>query len=508
MIMKKMKIVVPLLFLWVLSVPVTAWSEPCQMPDNGNGTADFPPFCPYENEEEMIVMTEGFPPGSGLYLDGPLTGFTNTWEEPGGSMGGTVALFNAQFEWHVTGFGDLEGFERQITMPLYYCEAHTAPRTPGDPVQTFLQDISRIQGGIYGDPDFEMVQIVGGIEYGLPCPGETTLTQLPYGDFSVDSFFDITYQIEFQGAPGSMLEGMAGMTTGTIRLQTERPDEEWKMHFPQWPDLTETGVDVFTEEPLTLADDFMCTQTGPITDITIWCSWKWDEFVPDITFFELGLWSDVPEGTDGYSHPGEQLWGRLFSPGEFIEEQFTYVEPGEWWFNPLSGDCFFPGDFWVWQYDFQLPLAEAFVQEEGTIYWLSVEAFQPEDPDWSLGIGWKSTDLHWNDDAVWRIMDLAWNELVYPGQHPQAGQSMDLSFVIDGPEMLEPPYIWMNIVDWTWTLHWTTVPDAVGYNVWGAEEPFAPWPSGAWTLETTTPLNSWTVPTSSAKRFFRVTAFN
>jgi hypothetical protein len=211
-------------------------------------------------------------------------------------------------------------------MPLFYCEAHTGIRIPGDPVQTFPQTLWRMQGGIYGDPDFDMLQIVSGLEYGLPGPGETTLTQLPDGDFAVDSFFDITYQIEFQGAPGSILDGLSGATVGNIHLHTDRDD--WKMHFPQWPDLTELGVDVFTEEPLTLADDFMCTQTGPITDISIWCSWKWDEFVPGITFFELGLWSDIPEGPDGHSQPGEQLWGYFFSPGEFIEEQFAHVEPG------------------------------------------------------------------------------------------------------------------------------------------------------------------------------------
>jgi hypothetical protein len=85
--MRIMKIVFPILLLWGLSVPFTAWSEPCQMPDNGNGTAGFPPFCPYDNDEEVMMMIEGFPPGSGLYLEGPLTDFVNTYEEPGGTMG-------------------------------------------------------------------------------------------------------------------------------------------------------------------------------------------------------------------------------------------------------------------------------------------------------------------------------------------------------------------------------------------------------------------------------------
>ena len=662
-----------ILLLFGLSVPLTAWSEPCQMPDNGIGTADFPPLCPYDSDDETMMMIDGFPPGSGLYLDGPLTGFVDTFETPGGTLGGTIATFNALFEWQVTGFGDLAGYERYLTVPVFYCEAHTGPRNPGDPVQTFPQELMTMNGGLFGDPDFDQLNIVGGTQFGLPSPGETTLTQLPNGDFAVDSFFDITYQIEFVGAPGSILEGLSGVTTGTIRLRTDRDDwdfgdapdplyptllasdgarhwidgqcylgqtidgegngqpsidsqgddnlytddedgvdffgpmtpgndhsievevncdgflnlwidyningswmepvdrvfmdlpllpglhsltftvpnnanggntfarvrfctypgleffgpaeggevedymvniqveNEWKMHFPQWPDLTETGVDVSVEEPLTLADDFRCTQTGPITDITIWGSWKWDEFVPGITFFELGLWSDVPDNPDDpedYSHPGEQLWDYFFLPGQFIEEQFMMVEPGEWWYNPVTGECFYPADYWVWQYDFPVPVTEAFVQEEGTIYWLSVKAIQPEDPNGSVNIGWKTTQLHWNDDAVWRMPDSPWFELVYPGQHPLEGQSMDLSFVIDGPTPLGPTHIWMDLIDWTWTLYWNAVPGAVGYTVYGADEAYTPWPSADWTMETTTTLNSWVVPISSSKRFFRVTVHN
>jgi hypothetical protein len=77
----------------------------------------------------------------------------------------------------------------------------------------------RMQGQLFGDPDFCEFIITGGTDYGLPSPGETTLTELPGGDFAVDSFFDITYQIQFQGCPGSVLDGLSGVTTETIRWQ-------------------------------------------------------------------------------------------------------------------------------------------------------------------------------------------------------------------------------------------------------------------------------------------------
>jgi hypothetical protein len=77
-----------------------------------------------------------------------------------------------------------------------------------------------LQGELFGDPDFCTLRITAGAGNGLPSPGHTTLTRLPSGDFAVDSFFDITYRIEFQGCPGSPLQGMAGDVTGTIRMRT------------------------------------------------------------------------------------------------------------------------------------------------------------------------------------------------------------------------------------------------------------------------------------------------
>jgi hypothetical protein len=77
-----------------------------------------------------------------------------------------------------------------------------------------------LQGQLYGDPDFDVLRITAGSVFGLPSPGNTTLTQLPNGNFQVDSFFDITYRIEFQGAPGGQLDGLNGTTQGSITMST------------------------------------------------------------------------------------------------------------------------------------------------------------------------------------------------------------------------------------------------------------------------------------------------
>jgi hypothetical protein len=73
-------------------------------------------------------------------------------------------------------------------------------------------------GQITGDPDFDLLRVVAGTDFGLPSPGHTTLTQLGGGSWAVDSFFDITYRIDFVGKPGGALSGMSGSTTGTIRF--------------------------------------------------------------------------------------------------------------------------------------------------------------------------------------------------------------------------------------------------------------------------------------------------
>ncbi|NIM50157.1 MAG: hypothetical protein GTO22_13055, partial [Gemmatimonadales bacterium] len=90
-------------------------------------------------------------------------------------------------------------------------------------MQMFPADLYHLEGELFGDPDFCTFRVRAGTDYGLPSPGATTLVQLPSGDFAVDSFFDITYQIEFEGCPGSVLDGYSGTTTGTATLRYGPP---------------------------------------------------------------------------------------------------------------------------------------------------------------------------------------------------------------------------------------------------------------------------------------------
>lgn len=242
----------------------------------------------------------------------------------------------------------------------------------------------------------------------------------------------------------------------------------------QLPDLNPTGMDVLdTIQPIspvpsqwkTLADDFLCTQSGPITDAHIWGSWLNNVLPtntagqpnPGLMQFKLSFWSDVqPNATIPYSHPGNQLWTSVFQPGQF--QVNPNVIPSQESFYDPNLDAIIGTDNAVYQYNFP-NLVDAsganFVQSQGTIYWLEVQAeifnINGVVP---ATFGWKTADpttpphtyvppaqYSFMDDAV--FADTAgfngpnitfWRDMHYPAGHPFAGQSVDLSFVLTVPE--------------------------------------------------------------------------
>jgi hypothetical protein len=211
--------------------------------------------------------------------------------------------------------------------------------------------------------------------------------------------------------------------------------DEWK--WSQYPDIGVTGIDICTQDPFLLADDFLCSEPGFINEIQIWGSWlnDWIPFGewPEGVMFTLSFHKDIPawENPDGFSIPGEVLWLHDFAPGDFIAEIWQDDLMEGWMWPP--DDYFWPGDHVCWRYQFQIPEGEQFFQE-GTpeypvVYWLDVQA-HAEDPD--AFFGWKTSWDHWNDDAVWGMgmepYTGPWNELIYPPNHEWAGESIDLAF--------------------------------------------------------------------------------
>jgi hypothetical protein len=197
-----------------------------------------------------------------------------------------------------------------------------------------------------------------------------------------------------------------------------------KMHYPQLP--KEGGWDV--EFAMSrLADDWLCSQTGPVEDIHFWISWAGDRVQP-IPVFTVRIHSDIPANTinNSYSMPANDfLWERDFYPGEYTIKNMTGDLQG--WYDPSSGE-FNETDHTLWQQINIVDIQDPFTQEEGTIYWLEIDF-------WTLPfVGWKESGSdHFGDNAVYWYYN-QWYDI----WDPIDNVSIDLAFVIteEVPELV------------------------------------------------------------------------
>jgi hypothetical protein len=214
--------------------PIPTGGITCVADDNGTGTASQPSLCRYIPLDEFMRIKEGLPAGDTIKIETELVALSMTSESPGGGLGGTSSQSQMQLEWHMMGTGSLSGLVRNVVIPVQ-CFTHQGPRVPGTSPQSFPTDLFGLQGQLpIGDPDFDLLRITAGTGFGMPSPGHTTLTTLPGGNWNVESFFDITYRIDFVGHPGGPLSGRSGSTTATIRLSQGAPATTWTdIHEPQ-----------------------------------------------------------------------------------------------------------------------------------------------------------------------------------------------------------------------------------------------------------------------------------
>ncbi len=337
-------------------------------------TVDYPAECPYATTDNPMMIIDGLPPGTTIEMPAILMDYYNIVRAPGGGLGGEIITFDATLDLTVTGTGSLTGFSRHLAVPVSL-EVHTGPKNIGDPVQTFPLDLFRLQGELFGDPDFCTFRVLAGTDYGLPCPGQSTLTQLPDGTFQVDSFFDVTYQIEFEGCPGSVLDGYTGVTTAASRF---------------------TQFDI---------------SGGP------------------------GSWTDCVVTDDGeFSHPTGSgiIWSHTYAPGTFTAELYADGLT-EGFYDPIPdpGVYTFPGDTECWEYTF--PVEPGTLEQLGTeiapiVYWLVINAPNTE----PVNFGWKTSAQHWNDGAAYPLSLSTWHEIRYPVGHPLFPYPVDLAFEVYG----------------------------------------------------------------------------
>jgi len=237
-----------------------------------------------------------------------------------------------------------------------------------------------------------------------------------------------------------------GMSFVLLMVLAPMARADWVSGMPakwvQMPDLSPNGMDVNAtyNGPFpyvkVLADDFLCTQTGPITDVHIWGSWLNDIVDPNATF-KLSIHADVPAGSDAtYSHPGQELWRAYFEPGQYLKR--PWATANEQFFEPNTNEII-GSDTQVFQYNFNIDPAVAFVQQgdaaKPQVYWLDVQAVT------AMGtvFGWKTSAIPTNfpslDDAVFGDADywntpVSWSELIDPRTGTGTGQSLNMAFVI------------------------------------------------------------------------------
>jgi hypothetical protein len=231
--------------------------------------------------------------------------------------------------------------------------------------------------------------------------------------------------------------------------------DPYKMHYPQLPDPN--GWDVKAVPPLTVADDFRCTETGPILDLHFWGSWRGDQ-VGLVKGIGVSFWEDDPVGPGGYfpdnqysmplykfqDPPGTgnyvngERWHQVFTPGEFTMRPWGTGNQG--WFDPSIQQYVSNDHQGIYQYNIRVA-ANPFIQEAGKIYWVSIQMeLDPQSPA-TAQWGWKtSISPHFGDDAVYYDSLIAvppgyphadwlrpdWREL----RDPVTGESLDLAFVI------------------------------------------------------------------------------
>jgi hypothetical protein len=191
------------------------------------------------------------------------------------------------------------------------------------------------------------------------------------------------------------------------------PGDPCKMHFPQLPDPN--GWDVQTAA--VPADDWRCTETGPVTDVHFWYSWRADN-PGEITAIQLEIFGD--DRTGEFSQPGEFLWRGNFAPGEFTQR--LYGDGDQGFYNPNLPDGVFEHDHSLFYQVNIENIPDPFVQEIGNIYWLEVSM-----PHAGSAPGWKTSRDHFEDIAVYWDSDLGVRQ---PLLDPLTGEQLSLAFVI------------------------------------------------------------------------------
>jgi hypothetical protein len=324
----------------------------------------------------------------------------------------------------------------------------TSPLMPGSwaTVDVWVSAVGRLNAWVDFGGDGSWAQAVDQIFTDVALdpinPNPQSLTFfVPFGAQVGPTFARFRYGTQL----GLSYDGAA--TDGEVEDYEVDIEENPAIKWIQFPDKSPNGIDIKVTGQW-LADDFECTTYGPITDVHLWCSWKYDDW-GELANVHLSFHTDDPCGPGGsdpcnlYSKPDELKWERDFGPGEFDLQPVATLSEPEWWWDPQRDDLIPGGDLTLWRLDVYINPDEAFIQEgdpcNPVIYWLDVRVDVESE---FKELGWKTRRYpeQFADDAVfhWGELPFDWKELRYPDLHPHHPNSIDMAFALTGEEWFPP----------------------------------------------------------------------